>query len=219
MSGDDEDRLDFGEDEELEDQISLGDADEAPVWQGAQQQDMQIDAQVVKQSSDSDAGQVTGPASQAVSEENSKEASLPAGWVTRVSRQGEMYYFHEATLTSQWDRPTAPMKASPKAVESKPPAPTRSELVQDVAAASTSQGMSLYSLQERRVTAKQSITPELIIDYLPHSAVLPLVVHVRIHARNPCMLACSASGSHDLLLVTHSKRRLCKSERHIQCFT
>lgn len=139
MSGDDEDRLDFGEDEELEDQISLGDADEAPGWQGAQQQDMQIDAQVVKQPSDSDAGQVTGPASQAVSEENSKEASLPAGWVTRVSRQGEMYYFHEATLTSQWDRPTAPMKAGPQAVESKSPAPTRSEPVQDVAAASTSQ--------------------------------------------------------------------------------
>lgn len=150
MSGDDEDRLDFGEDEELEDQISLGDAGDTEAAGGFRQQQ----PQALNDNMDADERlNGTGHAQAAASEEQPLEGSdseepLPPGWVTRRSRQGELYYFHEATTESQWDRPTMTsvvvaesIQVTSNDVKSTPAAP----------AASTSQGMSTYAaLQERR---------------------------------------------------------------------
>lgn len=145
MLGDDEDRLDFGEDEELEDQISLGDAGEMEAEKGSQQQ------QAINDTMDADERlNGTGHAQSAASEEQPLEGSdveepLPPGWVTRRSRQGELYYFHEATTESQWDRPTMTtvvdvesFEVTSSDVKSTPAAP----------AASTSQGMSTCAALE-----------------------------------------------------------------------
>lgn len=169
MSGDDEDRLDFGEDEELEDQISLGDADEAGGWTTAQQQGMDVDPNTERQSTDRDAGHTRLSGSQQAADVGGSEEPLPVGWVTRLSRQGEMYYFHEATLLSQWDSPTESVTANTDAVET---AASETRSAQPVhaaakaAASSKSQGMSLYTLQ-RTCTARISIPSGLVIDHLP----------------------------------------------------
>lgn len=171
MSGDDEDRLDFGEDEELEDQISLGDADEAGGWNGNQQQVLSVATDAARQHAGNGADQAM--LSAANDDAGTSEASLPAGWVTRVSRQGEMYYFHEATLLSQWDRPTEPVNVTVEAVETVAPEARSAKPVRAAAAAATKfQGMSLYILQ-RTCTARLSIPSGLVIDHLPSFCTFP----------------------------------------------
>ena len=172
MSGDDEDRLDFGEDEELEDQISLGDADEAGGWNGNQQQ-------MLSTNPDAAGGQHAGNGadqamlSAANDDAGTSEEPLPAGWVTRVSRQGEMYYFHEATLLSQWDRPTDSVTVTVEAVETVAPEARSAKPVKAAAAAATKfQGMSLFILQ-RTCTARLSIPSGLVIDHLPSFCTFP----------------------------------------------
>lgn len=161
MLGDEEDRLDFGEDEELEDQISLGDADEAGDWGAGQQAAANVDTDANTQSRTNGAGSSAESASKNAAAGDDEEP-LPPGWVTRVSRQGEMYYFYEATEFSQWDRPTAPLTGSAEAVE--PAAPEESSAQSaPSAAASNQQGMSLHTRQ-RTCIARPTMLSELLID-------------------------------------------------------
>lgn len=159
MSGEDEDRLDFGEDEELEDQISLGDAEDAAAGWSAGQQQEGVASNGHAQSSKGDDTSRGGADSignqTAVQDSNDGEEPLPPGWVTRTSRQGELYYFHEPTTLSQWDRPTASSAsvtedASPATTDAKSGAsvPVASAAVQaatTAAADSSSHGMSLHA--------------------------------------------------------------------------
>lgn len=145
MSGDDEDRLDFGEDEELEDQISLGDADEG-MARGHENSEQQHQDVNMTADEGADCGSHAHQAAANSESTESDEPPLPPGWVTRVSRQGELYYFHEATTESQWDRPTAPSAVN---VESVDKASKDAESMSTAPAASTSQGMSYTHITER----------------------------------------------------------------------
>lgn len=152
---DEEDRLDFGEEEDLEDQISLGEAD----IDAKEDQDQDI-TQTRESSTNDNSGHgglshaAAGSAAGATASIDSKvdgadEAPLPPGWVARLSRQGELYYLHEPTKQSTWDRPTETVESS----VSSPRAPEQSAVSDDTttgtaknkekaAAAKTQPGMS-----------------------------------------------------------------------------
>lgn len=113
MSAEEEDRLDFGEDEDdRESEISLG-ADEVDEENGAAGADeaqagQQDDEQRVADTSNSAAGL---PAFDQRQTEDGRP--LPAGWIRKVSSsKGETYYLNLETRKSTWDEPTEPAQAA-----------------------------------------------------------------------------------------------------------
>lgn len=114
---DEEDRLDFGEDDDCESVISLG----ADVQQPSQQEDAISEAAapsaIAPQDTQTEEEAVEAPAiiddASSTVESGSAAVELPAGWVECKSKSsGEVYYLNTVDKSTTWDVPQHPASAA-----------------------------------------------------------------------------------------------------------
>jgi hypothetical protein len=134
MSAEEEDRLDFGEDEDdRESEISLGlggeDVDEAmqDVVEQAQQEGRH------EEQAEEDATPSINSNNQSAAQFDEKQTEdgrpLPAGWIRKISSRGEAYFLNLETRKSTWDEPAEPARSTtpPPRSSAEKPASKREE--------------------------------------------------------------------------------------------
>ena len=153
MSAEEEDRLDFGEDDDdRESEISLGlggqEDVEVEAAEDGQQASRQEEAEVrVEQSTSSGSANGAGRAAQFSEKQTEDGRPLPAGWIRKTSSKGETYYLNLETRKSTWDEPVAEAERSytppPRAVSAEKPA---AALKRETQTSSTNTGASYASV-------------------------------------------------------------------------
>lgn len=105
----DEDRLDFGDDDDRESVISLGgEVDQVEDVQRSGSTDSNKDKDEAARDSVTNARDVVQEAAQHVQ----APSVLPPGWAERKSRKGETYYLNTHTGKTTWELPDGPARPS-----------------------------------------------------------------------------------------------------------
>jgi hypothetical protein len=171
MSAEEEDRLDFGEDDEdRESEISLGaNGDDEQAADAAGEVEIATEDSANARESrvkyDDDANK----------DNDGAESPLPAGWQRRYSRNNELYYFNKTANVTTWDRPstTATLEEDVEmAQEAQTPVVEDARDGRRASVPSTVEGNGRQSLQQQQEAAEAEADKEKGTSHCDGTAVL-----------------------------------------------